>query len=146
MRFFATSAENMDRTGNLPAGTVVDNTVTHPFAFDFYLQAHGKCGDKDAIAGFNLYSLIAAGLVGTARPTHYSVLVDDNKFKPDDLQVGAAVSSMSIALSDQMSEYLQRLTNALCYNFPRATRSVSIVSVAYMADVRAHSICYQSGH
>lgn len=100
MRFFAASPNDADRTGNLPAGTVVDNTVTHPFAFDFYLQAH-------------------SGVVGTARPTHYSVLVDDNKFKPDDLQ---------------------RLTNALCYNFARATRSVSIVSVAYMADI----ICTQA--
>jgi eukaryotic translation initiation factor 2C len=51
MRFFAINQQDQDRTGNLPAGTVVDSAVTHPFAFDFYLQAH-------------------AGLQGTARPTH----------------------------------------------------------------------------
>lgn len=51
MRFFPTKQEDADRTGNLKPGTVVDEKVTHPFAFDFYLQAH-------------------AGLQGTARPTH----------------------------------------------------------------------------
>ena len=53
MRFFANPNDqnSIDRTGNLKAGTVVDSGVTHPRAFDFYLQAH-------------------AGLQGTARPTH----------------------------------------------------------------------------
>ncbi|KAJ9102416.1 hypothetical protein QFC21_002816 [Naganishia friedmannii] len=100
MRFFSATGQNTDRSGNLPAGTVVDRTVCHPFAFDFYLQAQ-------------------AGLIGTARPTHYVVLVDENNYKPDDLQ---------------------RLTNGLCYSFARATRSVSIVSVCYYADI----ICTKS--
>lgn len=100
MRFFSANNQNVDRSGNLPAGTVVDRTVCHPFAFDFYLQAQ-------------------AGLIGTARPTHYVVLVDENNYKPDDLQ---------------------RLTNGLCYSFARATRSVSIVSVCYYADI----ICTKS--
>ncbi|KAJ9093915.1 hypothetical protein QFC19_008147 [Naganishia cerealis] len=95
MRFFAKTPNDVDRSGNLPPGTVVDRTVVHPFAFDFYLQAQ-------------------AGLVGTARPTHYVVLVDENNFGPDNLQ---------------------RLTNGLCYSFARATRSVSIVSVCYYADI-----------
>ncbi|WWD00595.1 hypothetical protein V866_007530 [Kwoniella sp. B9012] len=51
MRFFAEDRRDMDNTGNLLPGTVVDSDVTHPYAFDFYLQAH-------------------AGLQGTARPTH----------------------------------------------------------------------------
>lgn len=98
--FFSKDGKDVDRSGNLPAGTCVDTVVCHPFAFDFYLQAH-------------------AGLVGTARPCHYSVLEDDNNFKPDDLQ---------------------RLTNALCYAYPRATRSVSLVTPAYLADI----ICTQT--
>lgn len=48
IRFFATGQTKVDKTGNLPAGTVVDTTVVNPYLFDFYLQAH-------------------AGLVGTAR-------------------------------------------------------------------------------
>lgn len=95
MRFFSKTGQNVDRSGNLPPGTVVDRTVCHPFAFDFYLQAQ-------------------AGLIGTARPTHYVVLVDENNYKPDDLQ---------------------RLTNGLCYSFARATRSVSIVAPCYYADI-----------
>lgn len=38
MRFFATADSDKDRTGNLPAGTVVDRSVTHPFAFDFFRE------------------------------------------------------------------------------------------------------------
>lgn len=100
------SGQDVDRSGNLSPGLVVDKVVTHPFAYDFYMQAHG-------------------GLVGTARPTHYIVLVDDNKFKPDDLH---------------------RLTNGLCYSFARATRSVSVVSVCYYADMicsKARALVYE---
>jgi eukaryotic translation initiation factor 2C len=106
MRFFSKTGKDVDRSGNLPPGTVVDRTVVHPFAFDFYLQAH-------------------AGLIGTARPTHYVVLVDENNFKADTLQ---------------------QLTNALSYSFARATRSVSIVSVCYYADIictKSRSMVYE---
>lgn len=54
MRFFAKNPGNqhdVDKTGNIVPGLVVDRTVTHPTAFDFYLQAH-------------------SGLQGTAKPTH----------------------------------------------------------------------------
>jgi eukaryotic translation initiation factor 2C len=67
MRFFAAADQDKDRTGNLPAGTVVDTGVTHPFAFDFYLQAH-------------------AGLQGTAKPTHYIVVKDEIGFSADTMQ------------------------------------------------------------
>ncbi|OCF32605.1 argonaute [Kwoniella heveanensis BCC8398] len=63
MRFFAQNDGDRDRTGNLPPGTIVDSQVTSPMVHDFYLQAH-------------------AGLQGTARPTHYVVVADENKLVP----------------------------------------------------------------
>ncbi|OCF55470.1 hypothetical protein L486_06954 [Kwoniella mangroviensis CBS 10435] len=65
-RFFGRT-EDVDRTGNLPSGLVVDRSITHPYAFDFFLQAH-------------------AGRVGTARPTHYICLLDELPMTPDQLQ------------------------------------------------------------
>ncbi|EIN10450.1 argonaute-like protein [Punctularia strigosozonata HHB-11173 SS5] len=73
VRFFPTNERDGDKSGNCPAGTVVDQEVAHPTEFDFYLQSHG-------------------GLLGTSRPAHYSVLYDENGFQPDDLQ------SLSFAL------------------------------------------------
>ncbi|WWC59473.1 uncharacterized protein I303_102029 [Kwoniella dejecticola CBS 10117] len=100
MRFFATSEADVDRTKNLPAGTIVDTTVTSPMVHDFYLQAH-------------------AGLQGTARPTHYVVVADENKYTADKLQ---------------------KLVNDLCYTYARASRSVSLVPVAYYADIVAERV------
>jgi eukaryotic translation initiation factor 2C len=62
VRFFPKQPGDADRSGNCPAGTVVDQVVAHPTEFDWYLQSHG-------------------GLLGTSRPAHYNVLYDDNKFK-----------------------------------------------------------------
>ncbi|GAA5934977.1 argonaute/piwi family protein [Sporobolomyces koalae] len=97
IRFFAANAANQDRTGNLPPGTVVDTGITHPYLFEFYLQAH-------------------AGLKGTAKPTRYICILDEIGFT---------------------SDQLEKLFNSMCYNFGRATRSVSLVPVAYYADIVA---------
>jgi len=67
VRFFPQNPKDADRSGNCPAGTVVDREVAHPTEFDFYLQSH-------------------AGLLGTSRPAHYNVLSDENNFTPDGLQ------------------------------------------------------------
>jgi len=67
MRFKTQSDGDADRSGNAPAGTVVDKDLGHPTEFDFYLQSHG-------------------GLLGTSRSSHYSVLYDDNAFNADTLQ------------------------------------------------------------
>jgi len=67
IRLFAANDRDADRSGNCPAGTVVDRDIGHPTEFDFYLQSHG-------------------GLLGTSRPAHYSVLYDDNNFSADALQ------------------------------------------------------------
>ncbi|CAI9785259.1 unnamed protein product [Fraxinus pennsylvanica] len=52
---------------NIPPGTVVDNVITHPREFDFYLCSHW-------------------GVKGTSRPIHYHVLWDENHFTSDELQ------------------------------------------------------------
>lgn len=38
VRFFPQNPGDADRSGNCPAGTVVDREVAHPTEFDFYLQ------------------------------------------------------------------------------------------------------------
>ncbi|TRM60484.1 Piwi domain-containing protein [Schizophyllum amplum] len=84
-----------DRTGNAPAGSIIDTDITHPVEFDFYLQSH-------------------AGIKGTSRPAHYSVLYDENTFTADGLQ---------------------QLTYTLCHVYARSTRSVSIPAPTYYADI-----------
>jgi len=96
-RFGAPNPNDQDRSGNVKPGLVVDTDIVHPFDFDWYGQSH-------------------AGLLGTSRSSHYTVLVDDSKFKAD---------------------VIQKLTYHLCYLYSRSTRSVSIVPPAY----HAHHIC-----
>ncbi|KAD4179068.1 hypothetical protein E3N88_27659 [Mikania micrantha] len=52
---------------NVPSGTVVDNNVVHPRNYDFYMCTQ-------------------PGMIGTSRPTHYHVLLDEIGFSPDALQ------------------------------------------------------------
>ncbi|KAJ6498441.1 argonaute-like protein [Mycena vitilis] len=73
VRLFPVNDRDADRSGNCPAGTVVDRDIGHPTEFDFYLQSHG-------------------GLLGTSRPAHYSVLYDENDLTADTMQ------SLSFAL------------------------------------------------
>lgn len=40
VRFFPQNSNDADRSGNCPAGTVVDREVTHPLELDWYLQSH----------------------------------------------------------------------------------------------------------
>ena len=68
-RFFAENPRDQrGKSKNIPAGTVVDKQVCHPFEFDWYLCSH-------------------AGIQGTSKPAHYHVLYDDSNFKSDDLQI-----------------------------------------------------------
>ncbi|KAF8259431.1 argonaute-like protein [Lactarius quietus] len=102
VRFFPRSENEGDRSGNCPAGTVVDSDVVNPVEFDFYLQSHG-------------------GILGTSRPAHYNVLLDENRFTADGLQ---------------------SLSYTLCHVYARATRSVSIPAPVYYADI----VCSRSKH
>ncbi|EPB92043.1 hypothetical protein HMPREF1544_01107 [Mucor circinelloides 1006PhL] len=66
-RFLPMSRQDADRSGNCVSGLVIDTDITHPYEFDFYLQAH-------------------AAIKGTARSAHYYVLYDENKFDANSLQ------------------------------------------------------------
>ncbi|TFK81085.1 Piwi-domain-containing protein [Polyporus arcularius HHB13444] len=94
-RFWAPDAQNASRNGNTLPGTVVDKGVTDVYNFDWYLQAHN-------------------GLQGHVRPTHYTVVYDENGFDADTLQQG---------------------THTASYLYARATKAVSLVPAAYYADI-----------
>ncbi|CAE6392358.1 unnamed protein product [Rhizoctonia solani] len=66
IRFFG-DQQNVDRSGNCLPGTVIDQGITHPAIWDFYLQSH-------------------PGLKGTSSPSHYTVLYDDMGYSSDKLQ------------------------------------------------------------
>ncbi|KAJ2912725.1 hypothetical protein MD484_g7689, partial [Candolleomyces efflorescens] len=67
IRFNPVNPADKDKSGNAPAGLVVDRDIGHPVEFDYYLQSQG-------------------GLLGTSRSSHYSVLYDENRFNADAMQ------------------------------------------------------------
>ncbi|CRL06019.1 CLUMA_CG019029, isoform A [Clunio marinus] len=67
-RFFPTQRKFSDgRNNNIPAGTVVDKSIVHPFQYQFFLASH-------------------AAIQGVTKPTKYCILVNESKILPDDLQ------------------------------------------------------------
>ncbi|KAH9850924.1 Piwi-domain-containing protein [Lenzites betulinus] len=94
-RFWPTAPGEMTNNGNTIPGTIVDKGITDVYNFDFYLQAHN-------------------GLKGHVRPTHYTVVYDENRYRADVLQQG---------------------THTASYLFARATKAVSLVPAAYYADI-----------
>ncbi|KAF2451917.1 stem cell self-renewal protein Piwi, partial [Karstenula rhodostoma CBS 690.94] len=93
-RFYAKEAAHSYVNGNLKPGLLVEDVVTDPSPYNFYLQSH-------------------QAIKGTARSAHYHVLRDD-------MQLGSAK--------------LPSITHLLCFAFGRATKGVSYVAPAYMAD------------
>ncbi|KAG0573427.1 hypothetical protein KC19_VG177800 [Ceratodon purpureus] len=89
-RFFPQGNDKTQK-GNCVPGTVVDKDACHPHNYDFFLISQN-------------------GFIGTSRPTHYHVLVTENKhLKPDDIQ---------------------SVTNNLCYTFGRCTSAISMAAPA----------------
>jgi eukaryotic translation initiation factor 2C len=95
--FFPRGKDDGDQKRNCLPGTVIDSDVVSPVETDFYLYGH-------------------AGLLGTSKPAHYNVLVDENSFTPDGIQ---------------------SLSYALCHVYARCTRSVSLPAPIYYA----HNVC-----
>ncbi|ORY54376.1 ribonuclease H-like domain-containing protein [Leucosporidium creatinivorum] len=70
LRFFGSDPSAQEgRNQNIPAGTVIDDAVVDPRAFDWYGAAH-------------------TGILGTTRPTRYVVMDDEqtSRLSPDDVQ------------------------------------------------------------
>ncbi len=98
-----------DRNGNALPGTLVEREVTHPHHYDFYLCSH-------------------VAIQGTARPVHYTVLLDEVKMKMDDLQ---------------------RMIYHHSYQYARSTTPVSLHPAVYYAHLactraRAHEAARSS--
>nr|XP_004296440.2 PREDICTED: protein argonaute 16-like [Fragaria vesca subsp. vesca] len=85
---------------NVPPGTVVDTKIVHPRNYDFYMCAQ-------------------AGMIGTSRPAHYHVLLDEIGFSPDDLQ---------------------NLIHSLSYVYQRSTTAISIVAPVCYAHLAAAQV------
>ena len=110
-RFYVTKRADADNSGNPQAGTVCDSGVTELRVWDFYLQAH-------------------AAIKGTARPCHYTVLLDE------------IFRSTFPAPEKNAANELQKLTLSLSYVFGRATKAVSYCTPAYYADI----LCERARH
>uniref|UniRef100_A0A803LTC3 Argonaute 4 n=1 Tax=Chenopodium quinoa TaxID=63459 RepID=A0A803LTC3_CHEQI len=89
-----------ERPDNVPPGTVVDSKVCHPLYYDFYMCAQ-------------------AGMIGTSRPTHYHVLLDEIGFSADQLQ---------------------ELIHSLSYVYQRSTTAISIASPIRYAHLAATQV------
>ena len=96
-RFFPKTEAADDGGGNVRPGMCVDQDVTLAVGYDFYLNSH-------------------KGIQGTVRAGHYHVLLDENNFGADAIQIA---------------------TYWLCYSFCRCTRSVSKCAPAYYAHLAA---------
>ncbi|GMH35414.1 hypothetical protein BSKO_03282 [Bryopsis sp. KO-2023] len=96
-RLFPTTERDGDRNGNVLPGTVVDQGIVGPRDFEFFLNSH-------------------AGIKGTNKSGHYRVLVDENGFGSDGLQL---------------------MTYWTSFLYCRCTRSVSYAPPAYYAHLAA---------
>lgn len=57
VRFFPQSINEGDRSGNCPAGLVVDTEITSPYVFDFFLQSHGGLLGSKSRCFFVIHSI-----------------------------------------------------------------------------------------
>ncbi|KAM7210009.1 Ribonuclease H-like domain containing protein, partial [Rhypophila decipiens] len=111
LRFYCPKTQDGGKNklnGNPPPGTVVDRAVTSQFHWDFYLQAQYP-------------------IQGTARPTHYVVVVDEifSRLDKKTLEDGKFANP---------AEALQDITHRMSYLLGRATTSTSVCAPAFLAN------------
>ena len=120
-RFFPIEEKDMTANKNPFPGLVVDRDITNRREWDFFLQAH------DAIKG-------------TARPAHVFVLLDQNKFKVDELEQLVCHWEMVFSFlgeTDTWADLGGKQTHNLCHLYGRATRAVSLPAPVFYA----HLLC-----
>lgn len=66
--FCSNTQDQVGKSGNVPAGTVVDTNIVSKKHFDYYITA-------------------SQGIQGTSRPVHYTLIHDDNDLSSDSLQM-----------------------------------------------------------
>ena len=114
IRFFPLPGPACDRNGNPVPGTLVERGVTHPFEYDFYLCSH-------------------SAIQGTARPTHYHVLMDECDLKGDAFQT---------MLYEHSYQYMRATTPvSLCKQSTRLSpcrRLIVIVPAVYYAHLASN--------
>ncbi|KAJ5493116.1 hypothetical protein N7539_001862 [Penicillium diatomitis] len=96
----STRPTDSDKNGNPLPGTLIDREVTSPHGWDFFLYSH-------------------IALQGTARPVHYTILLDEVKHEPN---------------------HLVNMIYEQCYQYVRSTTSVSVhpaIYYAHLISVRA---------
>ncbi|KAM7202917.1 Ribonuclease H-like domain containing protein [Naviculisporaceae sp. PSN 640] len=98
--------------GNPVPGTLVDRTVTSQFLWEFYLQAQFP-------------------LMGTARPAHYVVVVDNIFRKMTDFPANPSNNSPG---PNCPADVLYSITHSLSYALGRATTPTSVCAPAFLAD------------
>ena len=119
--------------GNIPPGTVVDTTITHPTEHSFFLASHEGIQVTYQYSDLFLEHFIKyqGYFQGTTKPTNYHVLWDDCCLSPDEIQ---------------------KLTFYLCHLYPRCERSVSYPVPTYLAHLAAfrgrehHNALVGKGH
>lgn len=98
IRFFPPQGNASDKNGNPVPGTLVERDVTHPWENDMYLCSH-------------------VAIQGTARPTHYHMLMDE---------------------ANLPVEKFQTLLYEHCYQYQRATTPVSLFPAVYYAHLASN--------
>ncbi|KAK9423636.1 putative Piwi domain-containing protein [Seiridium unicorne] len=106
IRFFpkASDLSTGDKNENPLPGTLVERDATHPFHFDFYLASH-------------------VAIQGTARPVHYSVIMDE---------------------ANCDTNKLQQMIYQQCYQYIRSTTPVSLHPAVYYSHLASQrATCHE---
>lgn len=116
-RFYPRDAQNREEAignnnGNVRPGLLVDQVITHPFTFDFFLQSHKP-------------------ITGTGRSAHYIVM--QNNMNLSAAQLHSVVRIGLLTFADHFADLVTQ-THDLCYAYARATKGVSYCAPAYYAD------------